>query len=588
MRCLLWIVPVGCLAAAILAGEGPGAAAVDLPARFRQPVALVTADSGKWLYTANRRSGTISVIDTERQRCVAEVAVGRWFSDLAITPDGSQLLATDEDAHELLLLSRRGPELAVQRRLPVSPTPVSVQLTGDGSRCFVASLWSRRLSVVELVRESGVVSALRVASTIPLSFAPRQQLLIDDRHLVVADDFGGQLATVDAKRGEVLSVRTLPAHNIRGLALSADGKELLVAHQVLNRRGRSSFDDIHWGNLLTNTLSVLPLAGVLDPAADLLRGSRLHQLGGVGQGAADPAGVAVAGGVAVVTLAGVGEVALGPGPTGDWQRLAVGRRPTAVLVSPDGRRAYVANTFADSVAVVDLAGRSVQGEIRLGPTPEPSRSDVGEYLFYDARLTHDGWFSCHSCHTDGHTNGLLADTLSDGSYGTPKRVLSLRGVRDTGPWAWNGTMTTLDAQVSKSVTTTMHGREPTAEQVEALTAFLHTLAPAPPVGAGDGTGDTDAAAVRRGREVFDRQACATCHVPPAYTSAKSYDVGLEDEAGERRFNPPSLRGVSQGGPYFHDGRAATLEDVFARHRHQLKGELPAGELKDLLAFLRAL
>src|SRR5262249_46689393 len=158
----------------------------------------------------------------------------------------------------------------------------------------------------------------------------------------------------------------------------------------------------------------LPLADVHDPAADLLRGSRLHQLGDVARGAADPAGLAVGhDGRVMVALAGVGEVALGTGPGGAWQRLAGGRRPTTGLVSPAGRRAYVANTFADSVSVVDLSGGKVEAEVALGPKPEPGPSDVGEQLFYDARLTHDAWFSCHSCHTDGHTNGLLSDTLGD-------------------------------------------------------------------------------------------------------------------------------------------------------------------------------
>ncbi len=36
-------------------------------------------------------------------------------------------------------------------------------------------------------------------------------------------------------------------------------------------------------------------------------------------------------------------------------------------------------------------------------------------------------------------------------------------------------------------------------------------------------------------------------------------------AGAAGFNPPSLLGVAHNAPYFHDGSAATLDDVFARH-----------------------
>src|SRR5207247_8409668 len=117
-----------------------------------------------------------------------------------------------------------------------------------------------------------------------------------------------------------------------------------------------------------------------------------------------------------------------------------------------------------------------------------------------ARLSHDGWFSCHSCHTDGHSNGLLADTLGDGSYGTPKRIVTLLGVKDTGPWAWNGSMRELEAQVRKSVETTMQRTKLTAGQEDELVAYLRTLVPAPP--RGHQREKIDGAIVRRGREVF--------------------------------------------------------------------------------------
>jgi YVTN family beta-propeller protein len=362
---------------------------------------------------------------------------------------------------------------------------------------------------------------------------------------------------------------------------------LLVAHQMLSPRASSTFDDIHWGNLVTNNLRTLALTAVLAPKADLLDHGHLDYLGEVGRGAGDPAGVAVTPtGQAVVALAGVGEVAVGPDRDGGYSRLAVGRRPTAVAVSPDGRRAYVADTSGDSVAVLDLKARKVEATISLGAKAELKPSDRGELLFYDARLAHDGWFSCNSCHSDGHTAGLLNDNLTDGSLGTPKRILSLRGARDTAPYAWNGKMPDLETQVRQSVQSTMQGAKPTDEQVRDLVAFVQTLPPPPSLARL--RGEVDQAAVRLGQAVFQREGCASCHPPPTYTSAKTFDVGLSDEAGNTAFNPPSLRGVSQGGPYFHNNSAATLEEVFRRYRHQLKSESPKQDLEDLLAFLGSL
>jgi cytochrome c peroxidase len=540
---------------------------------LRRPVALVLVDEGKTLLVANR-NGTVSVLDIAAGRVAAEEKVGRRLADLTATPDGRWLLAADEEANELVVLERSDGAPKVARRVAIGKAPVRVRIGADGKRAFIASLWARCLTLLDLEK-----TQTKVAKVLDLPFPPRELLVVEDK-VIVTDSFGGRLAVVDIGRQTVESVRSFPGHNVRGLA--RHGNDVLLAHQVLQSQAHATRDDVHWGNLLTNVVRAIPLATVLDPKADLLKGSRLYQLGDVGAGAADPAGLAVRpDGGWLVSLGGVNEIALGSGKEANGKRVRVGQRPTALVLAPDGRRTYVANTFADSISVVDLqSGKST--EISLGDKATATALERGEQLFFDARLSHDRWMSCHSCHTDGHTNGLLADTLGDGTYGTPKRVLSLRGGKDTAPYAWNGSMPDLKSQIRKSIATTMHGRKPTDEEIADLEAYLRSLPPPPPLPS------SDARAVQRGQALFDKQGCAICHVPPTYTSTKTYDVGLADEAGVRTFNPPSLRGVGQGGPYFHDGRATTLEDVVGRFKHQVKGELTRGEVADLAAFLRSI
>src|SRR5262249_22620762 len=222
---------------------------------------------------------------------------------------------------------------------------------------FVASLWSRQVSIVDL----SAPRTLTLLKTVGLSFPPRLVLLLPDTgKLVVTDAFAGRLAVVDAGKGVVESVRELPGHNIRGLAHTADARELLLAHQLLSAKAQPTEDDIHWGTLVANRLRTLRVAAVLDPRADLLEGSYRYDLGRPGQGAGDPAGLAVAGGGTVVTLGGVGEVVPGAELGGAAGRVDVGRRPTAVAVSPDGKRAFVADTLADAIAVVGLSDGKVE------------------------------------------------------------------------------------------------------------------------------------------------------------------------------------------------------------------------------------
>ncbi len=558
-------------------------AAVSLPARpdaadvrLRRPVAVVPADDGRRLFVANRRAGSVSVIDVDRRQVLAEKVIGRTLADLTDAGDG-RLLAVDEAAGELIILARHGDALDMAGRVHVGESPVSVR-TLPGGQAAVACLWERQLAIVERTGDGPP----KLHKIIALPFAPRHQLLLPNKkQLVITDAFGGHLAVVNVQRGVVESVRAVPGHNIRGLAISGDGKQLLLSQQLLAEETPTRSDDIRWGNVISNGVRSLALEDVADPQADLLRHSRLLPLGVFLNGAADPAGVAVADDKILVTLAGTGEIAFGPELHDDWPRVAVGRRPTAIVVA--GRRAFVADTFGDAVTILDIPGRKKLATISLGPTPELRPAERGELLFFDGRLSVEGWMSCHSCHSDGHTNSLRSDTLGDGSYGAPKRVPTLLGVGDTAPWAWNGSMARLEDQVSQSIRSTMHGPRPTERQIADLTAYLRTLSP-PPAAHRNPKDQT----VRHGKAVFESAGCARCHAAPSYTTPRTYEVGLEDELGKTAFNPPSLRGVGQGVAFFHDGRATRLDEVFTKHRHQVPADLSHGDLDDLLTFLRTL
>jgi cytochrome c peroxidase len=73
----------------------------------------------------------------------------------------------------------------------------------------------------------------------------------------------------------------------------------------------------------------------------------------------------------------------------------------------------------------------------------------------------------------------------------------------------------------------------------------------------------------RGRQLFflpppqGGAGCAGCHVAPTFAlAANSLSNGLD--AGETRiFKSPSLKNVAVGGPFMHDGRFVTLEQVVA-------------------------
>jgi YVTN family beta-propeller protein len=554
---------------------------------LRRPIAVVPIGRSSLALVANQRSGTISTIDFSAGKVVRESPVGKRLSDLTALGDGKHFLATDDSAHELILLTLADDAVTVRQRLPVSPYPAAIAASADGKRAWITSLWSRRLTSVRI--DAGESQPLAVQRQVDVSFPPRALALVEGgQRLIVGDAFAGRLGIFALPDLALETERTFPGHNIRGMLATPDGQKLVVAHQMLNDLAHTIRNDVHWGMLMSNDLRWLKVESVLTGGRELYFGSHMHPLGEAGRGAADPAGAALApDGTVVVALAGVNEVAVGRESDFSLYRLAVGKRPVDVAITPDGKSALVANQFGDSISVVNLAAREVTATIPLGPMPELSLVEKGELLFHDGSLAHDAWMTCASCHAEGHTTGQLNDNFSDLSFGAPKRVLSLLSQADTAPYAWLGTNPDLQTQIKSSIEKTMQfNDEAPPDALESLAAYVATLKLPPPLD--DLRGTRDEAAIARGKLVFERRQCADCHAPPAYTTPEAYDVGLKDKQGNTRFNPPSLRGISHRDSFFHDNSAQSLSEVFLQHSHPDGSRYKESEVRDLLHFLRSL
>src|SRR5439155_12472769 len=166
---------------------------------------------------------------------------------------------------------------------------------------------------------------------------------------------------------------------------------------------------------------------------------------------------------------------------GRYRRVPRGGRPTGLTFAPDGRTLYVANYLADAIQVVDAETAQLSRTIPLGGPKTLSLARRGEILFHDAGRSFNQWYSCHTCHSDGHTNGLDFDTLNDGRQDlstfhlrSRKKVPTLRRVTHTKPWTWHGWQTSLVDAIVESFTKSMQGPKPAPEEVKALVAFLDT------------------------------------------------------------------------------------------------------------------
>lgn len=564
--------------------------------QHRQPAAAVL--HGERLFVANRGSGSISCIDISGRRLVAEYAIGKGLSDLCWLPNHGGLVACDADANCIRLLKLDSSLPVEIDRLPVSTCPERIAVSRDGTLIVVSCRWSRRLHLI------GHDSQLRDRGFVDLPFVPDQIVILPDRDIaVVASAFRGKLATVKLTTRRIEQVYRLDGHNIRGLAVESGQNRLYLAHQIANSLVPTVPERLVWGAVIGNQLRAVPLDDLLEahgdrPSPDRMPKVRpiprwtLSPLGEPGRGAGDPSALTIGSlGTICVATSGTGEIHVRPAGKTEFHRIGVGEHPVDIVLDDQESLACVVNAFDESVSLVDLNSLSVVANIGLGPRPEFTLIDRGRSLFFNSRLSLDGWYSCHSCHSDGHTSGRIVDNFSDGSAGTPKLVPPLAGVIETPPWAWNGQQHGLGEQVDASIRITMRGNPDLATQqnLDAIVAFMQSLKPVPSINEARGLIDkTREIQINRGRILFGELGCTDCHRPWTYSSDRIVDVGLTDEAGGTIYNPPSLRSVSQRGPFYHDGRASTLRDVLTTHRHAGLQDLDEDDIKLLLEFLNSL
>ena len=138
-----------------------------------------------------------------------------------------------------------------------------------------------------------------------------------------------------------------------------------------------------------------------------------------------------------------------------------------------------------------------------------------------------------------------------------------------------------------------------SSKLPGLQAYQLTLAaPAPPVGS------FDPVAASRGQALFAGKAsCSTCHSGSEFTDANTRLHPVGDAMGEpepagvpsyasrsatKQYRTTPLRGVWQHPPYFHNGSAATLNDVVNIYDTRRSLGLTEAEKADLVQYLKSL
>jgi hypothetical protein len=287
------------------------------------------------------------------------------------------------------------------------------------------------------------------------------------------------------------------------------------------------------------------------------------------------------------------------------RRLPTGHAPTSVVVAPNGRFAYVANHLDDTLTEVDLTGPRVAATVDLGGPKVVTRLRRGEQLFYSAKYCYQGQFACATCHPNSHLDGL-AWNLETPKLGRDRVAnRTLRGIRDTAPYKWNGHNPDLATQCGPRIAMYLFRSEGfNTEELKALLTYLNQIPLAPNRHRLPDGQLTDAQ--ERGKEIFYRKStndgrpipvqnqCATCHPADShYTNKLSEDVGSASKYDTiTMFDTPQLDDVYEDAPYLHNGEALTLEEIWTIYNnndtHGVTSDMRKEQLNDLIEFLKTL
>ncbi|HEY4228732.1 MAG TPA: cytochrome D1 domain-containing protein [Thermoanaerobaculia bacterium] len=319
------------------------------------PTAKATGDR---LYVVNKSDASLSLIDAGTGKSRAVVPIDKSSHEVELLTDGKAVAVsgygtTAEPGRYVSLLDAATGKLITKIDIGEGSRPHGLKALSNG-RLLVTAEGKHELVVVD-------PQAGRVLSRYPTGRDVSHMVTAspDGRRAYVSSLAGGVVTVIDLATGKVVqNVET--GKGAEGIDVTPDGREIWVAN-----RGANTISVIEAKTLkvvFTIKASEFPIRVKLTPD-----GQR-----------------------AVISFTGSGDVGIYDVATRtEKQRIPIGRdavsgtetrvfarrfgkspAPVGVLLSPDGKRAWVAATHADVIAVIDLEKGRVEDAWPTGKEPD--------------------------------------------------------------------------------------------------------------------------------------------------------------------------------------------------------------------------
>jgi YVTN family beta-propeller protein len=298
----------------------------------------------------NSAGDNVHIIDPTTNKVVGEITGIEVGHGATAAPDGSRIYVSNEADSTLDVVD--GKTLRVIAQVPLTGHPNNISISLDGARVYVA------------IREApGAVDvidteSLQRAKSIPIKGDVHNTYVTPDGRYVVAGSIAGKnLTVIDQRTEEPLWVMDFDL-GVRPLAFdrNADGSTRRIFVQL---SGFNGFAEVDFASRKEITRITLPKLGP-GKTPVLEGGNESH-------------GMAVTSDNKVLVVDSRLNSAVYMYSLPDLKLLGsvdVGRSPDWVTLTPDGKRAYVANAGSNSVSVVDVAAMREITKIPVGQVPK--------------------------------------------------------------------------------------------------------------------------------------------------------------------------------------------------------------------------
>lgn len=580
---------------------------------------MAFSPDGNLLYVVCQDSDEVRIVEIPSGRIAGSIKVGHVPRGLALSHDGLRLYVTNAWSDTVSVIDTNTRE--VTQTLPTGFEPSGVVLDRVDANLYVANRLSDDVSVINLAKGQEIKRLLAGHGASYLSLSPDGKLIfcthIYPNPGAYRTEPISEITVIDTEKQRV--VERKPLRNIAGvfhLSTSADGKLSVVAQ--LRPKNLIPLAHVEHGWAFGDSLTLFG-QDIGDPVQipiDEL--DRYYAL---------PWAVAIAPDKSkiFVTTAGSESITVIDIPhllktvqarrktiVNDLSasaeyvrtRIPVGHNPRGIVLSPDGKRLYVANRLDDTVSVVDTDSEKVSSTIDLGGPKNVDALRRGERLFYTADFAFQGQFGCSNCHIDATIDGLEWDLEPDGFGKDIVDNRSLENLAGTEPFKWNGGNPDMPTECGPRTEKFFFRSQSFSEQqLTDLVTFVYSLPYRPNrhrLANGDltpaqerGKGIFERTATKRGLPIPETNQCGYCHSGPKYTNQKQIDVGSGKPTDRSPVvDVPQLPNVAYSAPYLHDGSARSLEEIWTvynpKDTHGVTNDLTKDELNDLIEYLKTL